>query len=95
MCSTGCVAVVALDCNYVKICCFVQVLKPSILQMILTFNELKENKNCSGHWIWFIGHWIVSAFVGIDLFQFRVSHVRYIVIGHPTPEAFLSVLMDG
>ena len=43
MCSTGCVAVVALDGNYEKICCFVQVLKPSILQMILTFNELKEN----------------------------------------------------
>ena len=34
--------------------------------------------------------------MGIDLFQFRVSHVRYIVIGHPTPEAaFLSVLMVG
>ena len=43
MCSTGCVAVVALDCNHVKICCFVQVLKPSFLKIILTFNELKEN----------------------------------------------------
>ena len=54
-----------------------------------------STKNCSGHWIWFIGHWIVSAFVGIDLFQFRVLHVRVLHCYRSSNPRGLSIRFNG